>query len=236
MVVTSNVKGVIARVSRLRDRDVQEAMHAALRPSNWQQPAYEAAEKTLTALAEQGEQQFIAPFLKTLTAEVFVGWHTPGFVLKMKAPFRMELTIADHQSGRGAVSPSDLGQNLFQKDWDAFKDLMAEWVATEKRKDQRDEGKSDQDIGDWIAYEMLAPDGGGTVRSGKNRGAQVRDVFMPYITDFLKRKQGLSRLPAAKVDAWLRAVLAAWRLMVHDLFPGKFHAALQRARTELALG
>ena len=232
MQVTSNIKGVITRVTRLKDRDIPAALRAALQPAQWKQPAYETAEETLNALADQNQKPFVPQFLKTLLVDVF----GTGFFLRLKSPFIGDLTIADYQAARGAVAPSDLGQNLFQRDWDTFKDLMAEWVATEKDKDKRDAGKSDADIGEWLAYEMLAPDGGHTVKHGPNKGRPVREVFLPLITDFLQRKQGMSRLEPAVVDAWLRAVLAAWRLMVHDLFPGKFQAALRSATSELALG
>lgn len=231
MRIDSNLAGVIGRVNRLKNRDIPAAIRSALRPEQWREAARDEAEKTLLALAEPNQRSFIADFLKTLVVDVF----GTGFFLRMRSPFYGQQTVSDFQAARSALDPSDLGQNLFMKDVQAFEQLMAEWVADEKEKDKRDDGKTDADIGDWISYEMLAPDGGHVVKHGPNKGRLVRDVFMPHIVEYLQRKQSQSRLDAAVVDTWLRAVLASWRRMVRDLFPEKFRAALHDAAGELPL-
>ena len=97
-------------------------------------------------------------------------------------------------------------------------------------------GKTDEEIASFISYAMFAPDGARlVVQNGPNKGRLVRDVFLPHIEDFLKRKQSSARLSAEVVDAWLRAVLSAWRNLVRDLFPQKFHTELLAVRGELAL-
>ena len=227
------MRAVCDRVTRLKNRDIPAAMRTALHPGQWRPLATEEAEKTLTAIAAPNQRQFIGDFIRSIFVDVFA---PNGFFLRMKSPFHAVQTVADYQAARSAVQPSDLGQNLFTKDVAAFEELMAEWVGTEKRKDRRDTGKSDEDIGNWIAYEMLAPDGGHLVSSGPNKDRPVRDVFMPYIVDFLQRKAAASRLDAAVVDAWLRAVLAAWRRMVRALFPNIFRTALRAEVASLGLG
>ena len=239
MKIESNIGSVMQRVSRLKDRDIPAALKTALHPEQWRELAHKEAERTLLALALPSQREFIREFLQVLTVDVF----GTGFSLKMKTPFLGGMTLADYQAAGGVVSPGDLGTNLFEGGLNEFRDLMAEWVAEEKRKDQRDTGKTDDDIGRWLARELLNPDGGHLVRvkdaqgnPQKNAGREVREVFMPYILDYLQRKQSLAQLDAATVDAWLRAVLCAWRGMVRELFPEIFRTALRSQIGELNLG
>jgi hypothetical protein len=154
----------------------------------------------------------------------------------MNSPFPPDQTLADMAAARAAASPVDLAQNLFLQEVQKVEDWLTQWVEQEKNKDQRDTGRTDEQIAHFIAYVMFTPDGGRyIVRNGPNKGRLVRDVFMPHIVDFLQRKQAGGRLDAATVDAWLRAVLAAWRNMVRDLFPQKFHAELRAVRGELGI-
>jgi len=225
MRLESNLYGVIARTERLTRRDIPLAMAAAVKPGQWRELAYTEAQRTLLALAEPTQRHFIEAFLRTLTVDVF----GTGFFIRMSSPFIAGHTLAEYQAARSAVKPSDLGQNLFQKDIAEFEQLMTEWVETEKRKDRRDQGKSDEEIGNFISFLMLTP-------SPTPREAAARKKLMPHILDFLQRKQGMSRLNPEVVDAWLRGVLAAWRAMVRAHFQDKFRAALRAATTELPLG
>jgi hypothetical protein len=40
--------------------------------------------------------------------------------------------------------------------------------------------------------------------------AAARQKLMPYIVDFINRKQAMDRLDAATVEVWLRAVHEIW--------------------------
>ena len=106
---------------------------------------------------------------------------------------------------------------------------MVEWVRTEKRKDERDAGKTDEEIAQFISHLLLTP-------NPTAREAAARESLLPHIIDFLQRKQAVARLPATTVDLWLRAVLAAWREMVRARFPMVLHEELIKARAELNLG
>jgi len=222
--VESNVQAVIARTQRLQRRDIPAALAAALSPARWKELALTEARATLMALATKDQHEFIEHFLKTLTAEGL----SPGFVLRMHTPFGSDQTLGDYQAARQVVKPYELVENLFTQQIQEFESLMTDWVTNEKRKDQRDDGKTDEEIGQFISYLMLNP-------NPTPREMTARNSLMPHIVDFLQRKQASTRLDAIVVDQWLRAVLAAWRQMVQSLFPEMFHKALLEVRTELPL-
>ena len=137
-------------------------------------------------------------------------------------------TMQDIQAARVAVNPVDLSQNLFLQEVQKFEDLMTQWVQTEKDKDRRDAGKTDEEIGNFISYVMLTP-------VPTPRMMEARVALMPHIADFLKRQQASARLDGATVETWLRAVVAAWRNLVRDLFPQRFCKELNAVRGELAI-
>jgi transcriptional/translational regulatory protein YebC/TACO1 len=83
-----------------------------------------------------------------------------------------------------------------------FDALMLEWVETEKRKDARDAGKTDEEIAALISRIMLSPKMG-------PKGIDARDRLRPHIEESLRRKLG-GDLSAETVDYWLRTVLAVW--------------------------
>lgn len=235
MQITSNVGAVAARLVRLKNRDIPVALRTALAPGQWRELARKEAQAVLTGLAHPEQVEFIGAFVNTLVVDVF---GSPGCFFQLRTPFPAAQTLTDYQTARSLIRPEDRGLNLFQKDITAFEQLMAEWVATEKNKDQRDAGKSDEDIGNWLAHVFLTPDGA-TLRvqnshKKENIGRPVREVFQPYIEDFLQRKAAADRLDAATVSTWLQTVLASWRGLVRDLFPEIFHRALMAARSELA--
>jgi hypothetical protein len=232
MQIDSNIAAVIGRTKRLQSHDIPGALKRACEPGYWQKLAHAEAEATLASLATAEQKQYIAGFLATLRAMGLPN----GFNLSMNSPFAPDQTLKDMGAARAAVSPVDLAQNLFLQEVQRVEDWLTEWVQTEKRKDRRDDGKTDEEIGAFISYAMFAPGGERLiVRSGPNAGRTVREVFTPHIMDFLQRKQAAGRLDAATLDTWLRAVLAAWRNLVRDLFPQKFHTELMALRGELAM-
>lgn len=236
MRLATNLSAVITRVGRLQTHDIPRAVRAALKPEPWHPLAVETAEKALRNLPglDPAHEPFIKDFIATITASAF----GEGMRLAMRTPVALrasDFTVKDFQGAHSAVSGADLNQNLFLKDLVAFEAMMAEWVATEKNKDQRDAGKTDEDIGNFIAYALLTDAGGQmVVKEGKNKGRLVRDVFLPHIVEWLKKKQAAPVAPEI-IEAWLRTVLAAWTEMVRAYFPGRFRAALGTARAELAL-
>ncbi len=229
MKIESNILGVRDRCSRLQ-RAVPVAIERALAPDQWLEDARAMAERVLLGVAQPKERQFIPVFVRTVLAGVLPG----GFTLTMRNPFPPAQTLADLQAARAAMSPADLFSNLFRGQVQQFEDLLAEWVATVKDKDQRDAGKTDAEIAEFISYALLAPGGDSLiVRSGPNQGRTVREVFTPHIVDYLTQRQALQRLDAATASHWLRLVLAAWRELVRLKFPEKFRAHLRVARGEL---
>ncbi len=226
MKVKSNLSGVLDRTRRLKSHDIPAALAATLHPGRWRELALKEARSTLEALAGKDEREFIDDFLRTLTVDIIPG--VKGFSLKMSTPFNEVQTIGDYQAARAVTKAYELAETLFQKQVQTFEDLMVEWVSTEKHKDRRDEGKSDEEIGHFISYLMLNP-------NPTPREMAARTKLTPHIVDFLRRKQEATRLEAAVIDLWLRSVLASWQRMVRDLFPSMFHEALLAARSQLAL-
>lgn len=227
MKLESNIAGVIDRLERLK-RSVPVAVERAVAPANWLDEARAIAERTLLAIAQPKERVFIADFVRTITAEVFEG----GFALRMKSPFPPMQTLGQMQALGQAVDPRDLYQNLFLGQLQEFEELLTEWVATEKDKGRKDAGKTDEEIARFISMALIGPEDL-IVRSGKNKGRLVRDVFAPHIAAFLAKKQISNRLSDATVNDWLRLVLAAWRQLVKSQFAPKLRAELGKASGEL---
>ena len=192
-----------------------------MQPDQWQKAAREEAERTLLAVAEPNQRQFIPEFLNTVTAALAGG----GLSVRMGSPFKGAQTLGDYQAARSAVRPGDLGMSLFQANVEEFRDLMTEWVEKEKKKDARDAGKSDEMIGEFISWIMLTP-------SPSIGQARARASLMPHIIDFLQRQQATTQLDAKITDTWLKAVLASWRGLVRARFPGLFCAAVRAGHPE----
>lgn len=218
MAITSNIDQVIGQMQRLKAR-VPAAVARVNEPLAWRERAREVAEGVLKSLAVGEEQQGqVARFVDAVTSGALGG---RGFTLGLDNPVRPALDlIRSARSARLATGAADLGLGLFNLPLQKFEDAILDWVQTEKHKDARDEGKTDEDIAHLISYILLAPNLG-------ERGRQAREGLLPHILEFLDRQRG--PLPRATVDQWLRAVLAAWRAMVRT-------ELVQRLRAELRAG
>ncbi len=230
MKIESNLAGVIERMQRLH-RAVPAALARTLAPdglapNGWAPAARKLAEDTLLTLAQPRERIFIQQFVRTVEAAVLGG----GFVLRMRPPFAPAQTLESLQAARAGFPAG--GNNLFQQPVREFEDLLTDWVANVKDKTKVDAGKTDAEIAEFISYALISPGGADlTVKSGPNQGARVRDVFTPHIAKYLADRQAERRLPEATVDAWLRAVLAAWQQLVTVRGPQEFLRRLEHLRT-----
>ena len=243
MRIESNVAGVLQRTARLRDRDIPAAMARALRPDQWAAALRFEADLTLMALASPKERGFIPAFIETLVTGPF----SNGFFARMRSPFAPDIP---YQIAPQANMPPPVGGGghydalQIPPGTDAFSEFlgrMLEWVETEKDWVVERDGEKNMDTtidkADWIAYVMLTPEGGElVVAEGPNAGKRVRDVFMPYIVQFLQEQEPKKRpgkqLDAATVDEWLRAVLATWRTLLRSRFPTVLRKELRLARAE----
>jgi hypothetical protein len=224
--LTSNIQGVIDRVRR-RPRDIRSALDRTLSPAQWDKSLREEAKRTLWALAKQSEWNFVEPFLQTIMVAPFM----TGFFARMSNPLPPVLALEDFMMARGLQTHSlqtGSGPTLFSDFLNQFDQMMADWVATEKRKDARDQDKSDEEIGHFMGYLMLTPDG---KLSERERAAKRK--LLPHITDYLSRRQAANRLGAETINAWLLAVLAAWSALVRREFPVRFREHLAALREEL---
>ena len=217
----TNIAGVLERARR-RGRDLNLAIDQTLDVAAWREPMRREAQRTLWALAAQEEWAMVDPFMETMFTAVM----PDGFFSQMSNPLPPVPGLADFQSAlqtQGAGGPG-----LFSGLLNRFDELMTEWVATEKRKDRRDWSKTDEEIGRWIGYLMLTADSALTPLERDTKGK-----FMPYIVEFLQRRQTAGRMPDATINRWLLAVLAAWQALVKREFPERLRARLEAIRMEL---
>jgi hypothetical protein len=232
MKIESNIVGVGRQVERLMAR-VPEAAARSLKPDRWLVQARSTAEGILLVLALPQERRFVPQFIATMAAEVWSGGAPSGgaLSLKMSTPFpELHDLLASAQAAKGVAGNQDMGMGLFDLPLREFEDLILKWVETSeaaggKRRDARDDGKSDEDIARLISYIMLSPNIG-------IKGAIARVKLTPHIEEFLQKSQA-DRLTPATVDLWLRAVLEGWRALVRQALPGRIKAELAVMRNEL---
>ncbi len=226
MKIESNVSGVLDRVKRM-PRDIRAAMARTLAPAQWEKALAEEAKRTLWALAKPAEWSFVESFLQTLLVAPFMN----GFLARLSNPLPPVLAIEDFMMARGLqmrALKTGTGPTLFSDFLNQFDQMMTDWVATEKRKDRRDWDKSDEDIGHFVGYLMLTPDG-----SLSEKELAAKQKLWPHLSEYVQRKQREKRLDADTINAWLLAVLAAWSALVRREFPGKFREQLAAVRSEL---
>lgn len=222
--ISSNLSQVIERTRRLRDRDIPAALQAALQPSRWKGMAAQEARDTIGAIAEDGDKQFIEPFIKTIYATLFEG----GLLLGMQDP-STHFSLAVAQLGL----PGTAGQKYQEVRVDdpvEFEQQVLDWVANEKRWDiERDGEKTLENIYEkaaWITRLILAPPGTlSAVPSSYNSMSELeaRDSLIEPVMEYiLKQTSGTPSAPQIAPETaatWLRAVLSAWREMVRVNYP-----------------
>lgn len=224
MKVNSNILGVIGQLERLQ-RNIPQAVADGLAPELWEDEARDVARAICLALAQGAERAAVPAFVATVMALVLSS--AGGLLLSANSPESGVQSLGAAAAAQGARSNRDLGLGLFDRPVSEFEELMTRWVAEEKDKDKRDYGKSDEEIGRWIAYLLLTPE-------GKLSAAEkhARDGFMRHIPQWLAKQQG-SGVSEETADLWLRSVLVGWRKMVRVGYPGKVRAILREMATEL---
>lgn len=199
--IDTNLDAVIERTRRLPER-IQGAMHRASLPLRWQDEAREAAEKMLLALASPVDAPHVPLFVRTVVASALPGGNA-GFVLSMRNPTPRVNDLLNNVSrmlsGDNPLRDLQVGANRAM-----LQELILDWVREAKDKDQRDAGKSDEEIAGLISYIMFSP-------RLEERGMEAREALTPHIVDFLREKLIDLRVAPETVDEWLRAVLAAWK-------------------------
>lgn len=193
MKLESNLNGVLDRVRRM-PRDIRAAMARTLGATphgqTWEKALAEEAKRTLWALAKRAEWLFVEAFLQTLPMAPFMN----GFLARLSNPLPPVLAIEDFMMAQGLQTRAlntGSGPTLFSDFLNQFDQMMADWVATENRKDRRDWDKSDEDIGHFMGYLMLTPDG---ALSEKERAAKTK--LWPHIAEYVQRRQTEKRLNA----------------------------------------
>ena len=245
----SNIAAVISRTKRLQSHDIPSAMKRALNPAYWSKLAYAEAEKTLDGLAAKEQKQFVAPFLRTLKS---LALEPAGFALTLGPVIPADASdwIGVQQQlpgvGDGKYAPLEFKTDGAEQE---FRKLVDTWVETEKRwKPVRDQYGGDGEFNaaniasksKFISYLLISPDLSTTASTpGRMSETAARDKLMLPVVEWIRAKMSEQHpqavLDVETIDAWLRAVLSAWRNLVRDLFPQKFHTELLAVRGELAL-
>jgi hypothetical protein len=229
--IESNIAGVLERARR-RPRDIAEAMRRSLQPEEWLAQAREEARRTLWALAKREEWGLVDSFLDTVIGQSLAAGL--GFLLRMRNPIPPVLGVEDFAMARDLQGAG--GANLFSELANQFDQMMTDWVADEKEKDKRDEGKTDEEIGEWISYLMLTPDSKlSDVASGPGRVSEreAKHRLLPHIVKYIESRQRDGRLSNETINAWLLAVLACWGALVRREFAGKLRGHMANVRGEL---
>jgi len=216
--IGGNTEAVIGQLQRLR-AEVPKAVARALSWEKWIERAAEVAEVTLNALAGPDEAQHVRRFSEAIQGATIGG----GFALRLTNPLpATRQLLEDALAARGtSASSADVMMGLFAKSIVDLDEALLEWVQTEKDKDERDVGKSDQDIADLMRYILVTPNLGET-------GQAAREGLVRHIVPWLQRREEEeSGLRPETVDLWLRAVLAAWREMIRSEVTRRIRAELR---------
>lgn len=251
--IESNIKGVLAQVERLQAR-IPRAMEAALQPERWRVPAEMTARRVLNALADPTERPLIEPFVQTVTAE----WISNGLEFKMHQP---NLPGAGGLDLRGLVGAAQLAGplhqvigladlplflNAFLGSRDLAREVIRDWVATEKDLDARDIKEDGtpmtvDEITDRLMSILFDPVGARAAAAesllaseaerGPHAGGGLRLIDF-FAVHPLSAGLGGGNL-AALTDRWLRAVLAAWRELVTLYYPARVQQLLRAGKDEL---
>lgn len=214
MTIDTNLPHVAAQLASL-ERELPRAVARALRPENWIERAREVAAAVLDGLAAPDEKRFVPSFIQSVRAAVLDGGG--GFSLQLdtrnpRAFFAVQTALPGLDAGARVITAANVSRA-------ALFDLLHQWVAEEKIKDERDEGLSDQQITERL-WNILFGDGNSAEVDG------ARERLLKHLVPYFAAQMGAFELAPERVDEWLRAVLAAWRVMFN-------HEIARRVRAEL---
>lgn len=227
MRIESNITEVISRFRQHR-AEIRQAVDQTLQPANWIQLARHHAEKTLLALAQPNERQFIEDFIKAVTAVAF-----NGLLLSLDAPTYSRVAAQMNLAGMATGKFSAL--EIPMADMIEFEQQVLQWVKEKKRWDEERDGPknamTETEKAQWITYIMLAPNLSTVAATpGRMSEQEARDQLLPHIAEYLQRKTNAARLAPETTDLWLRAVLMQWTAMVQSEFPNRLRAELDQLR------
>lgn len=216
--IESNVGKVLKQVEALKV-EIPAAVRRALDPKKWLPRARDFALATVNGLAVGDEHRHTWEFAKRVTAGPL--GVSVGFYLALDARQRRELFgIQQDFFGSTAQALTLIGLTPA-----GLVDLLLQWVNTPeseggKRLDERDAGKSDEQIVAHLMNVLFAP--------GNYAGLEeARMGLLPHIVSFHQQQLNTFGLKPETVDLWLRAILATWRDMVRDEIALRVRAELK---------
>lgn len=230
--LTSNIEAVQHRLARRTDQ-VELAVRSALSANLWKGLLRHEAERTLYAIAQVGEQAFVARFV----AGVMVVPETAGlgWLASLSQPWPKGGPVWPVQPTLPGTVGAKFDPIAVDERAGGFSRLLGdvyEWVNEEKRwVPERDGAKNYLSVmhkADEFTYLLIAP-----VLTEKQ--VQARDALLPHIMEFTNRRHQQQRagLPPERIELWLRSVVAAWVELVRRNLPAIVQDRYERLRKEL---
>ncbi len=212
--ITSNIKGVIARLQRF-ETGLPAALERAVAPKRWEAPLKNTARMGLLAVAWPEERRWVDYFVDAVHGSLFargVRWTLDVRDLPGVPQVGQVQDLKGEGFGmRGRRVPLEQGQ-AEQKQVEAVRRGILEWVREEKDRDPVDDaGLSDAELADRIEWIM-----GVHPRSrahGRTTGMELAGQSLAgAVQRWLDEKGGeQGKLPEKRVKVWLQAVLIVWR-------------------------
>lgn len=219
--ISNNVEGVIGVLARFRT-GLDAAVVETVKPERWRPALRRAAVLALERVASEGQSGLVSGFVDTL----MVMGIDRGFVAEISEPAASENIISRAVTGehertvrdydgterrrRRPLDMTDEAASLM----DQARAVLRDWVATEKHKDERDAGLTDEEIADRLGVILFHPTPGA---SGEMVSA--REGLSRAIGEWWAAQGGGAVLPRAELDRWLRAVQVAWRDLMRRQLP-----------------
>ena len=216
MRITSNIKGVIRQMERLK-ANIPIAVKRAMLPMQWKGRAEATARAVITPLAKPEEVQFIDAFIATVSA---MPLGDEGFSLQMHAPQTAASQRALDAAENNQIAGLNFGENQ------TLGDLVRQWVETpftnrddplsgkdiQAEQGGKDFNKSDDQITNDLMWILTGAKSSPSVDA-------ARASLLPRLAAFMQASMA-GRLHPQTADLWLRLVLATWAEMVRRAFPG----------------
>ena len=261
--LSHNLGEVLAEVRALNDTWTL-AVVDALDPAVWHPLFLESARRTLTALAAPEQQPLVDQFLSTFTMDRLAMGFTARLTATPRALARgREIVVRSRRHDKTVpkqpvVNPvsgkvemrgrergiTDAGERAYMNE---LHDALRAWVAEEKHLDERDAGRTQEEIAGRLGLILFS--GGrkpelqearaALMKMGRSRGGRRLGQFVQdWMAAAFPGQQGSS----AETRRWMEAVLLGWRALFRARIPFELkrgfdalHAKIQKKQRTLGI-
>ncbi len=267
----SNLKSVIAQMEQYQ-AGLPGCVQRALSPPAWEGPLRQLAEKSLRAQflladvqARARYEKLLPRILDTLLATLKPGGATFSLLLPFQIMAELDLEGAAQQAGL-AWTPTGRERKQFQRQGTpeaynlkeanlaAAKQAVLDWVTYEKNWDERDAGKSVEEVADRIQVILgLKPAMRGRNSAMEEAASGLSSAIQSWLaqdeatpggteisspaTDPFRHQPGhlvsRSGLTNAEARRWLTAVLQSWTIYFQRVFKDRLAAELTKLHRKI---